>query len=286
MRNYVFITPFVEEEFFLDVRKGIDDAAKMLRVKADFVGDKGCDFDVLNGLLKKSVAEGIDGIALNIIDPYRFNEATEVAMEKGIPIVAFNTDVREGGNMRLSGVAQNFFEAGKSAGMRAARKLPKGAKVLCTLHDSDTYPLEKRLEGIRAGLGAGFTVSVLVTGNTPQLAAESVYDYLKKDGETTGIVGTGQSDTEGSGMAAQRIGRPVYVAGFDTSPRILDMVATGIVDFTIDQQPYLQGFYPLLQLHHWAEYRLAPDNIDVGNAMIDSSNCEEIADARKRLADG
>jgi simple sugar transport system substrate-binding protein len=37
--------------------------------------------------------------------------------------------------------------------------------------------------------------------------------------------------------------------GYDLTPITQQLLAAGEIDFTIDQQPYLQGFYPILQLY-------------------------------------
>ena len=42
--------------------------------------------------------------------------------------------------------------------------------------------------------------------------------------------------------------RGVRAGGYDLLPRTLQAIADGHLDFTIDQQPYLQGFLPILQL--------------------------------------
>ncbi len=42
--------------------------------------------------------------------------------------------------------------------------------------------------------------------------------------------------------------RGVRAGGYDLLPRTLRSIADGHLDFTIDQQPYLQGFLPIFQL--------------------------------------
>ena len=37
--------------------------------------------------------------------------------------------------------------------------------------------------------------------------------------------------------------------GYDLTPVTQQLLATGEIEFTIDQQPYLQGFFPVLQLY-------------------------------------
>ena len=38
-------------------------------------------------------------------------------------------------------------------------------------------------------------------------------------------------------------------AGTTSFPEILKLMKAGHIDFTIDQQPYLQGFFPVMQLY-------------------------------------
>ena len=40
----------------------------------------------------------------------------------------------------------------------------------------------------------------------------------------------------------------VHGGGFDLLPRTLELIRDGFLDFTIDQQPYLQGFYTVMQM--------------------------------------
>jgi simple sugar transport system substrate-binding protein len=41
----------------------------------------------------------------------------------------------------------------------------------------------------------------------------------------------------------------VKAGGYDLDPKTQALLADGQIDFTIDQQPYLQGFLPVLELY-------------------------------------
>jgi len=66
------------------------------------------------------------------------------------------------------------------------------------------------------------------------------------------------------------------VAGYDLSPTILRLVEQGTIAFTIDQQPYMQGFYPVVQLALWRRYGIRPSNIDAGATLITAENVEQV----------
>jgi simple sugar transport system substrate-binding protein len=43
--------------------------------------------------------------------------------------------------------------------------------------------------------------------------------------------------------------KDVKAGGYDTLPKTLELLKADQLDFTIDQQAYLQGFYPVQQLY-------------------------------------
>ena len=85
-------------------------------------------------------------------------------------------------------------------------------------------------------------------------------------------------------MALERTAekRNYYAAGFDLSPEILRLVKEGMIDFTIDQQPYVQGFYPVVQLALYCRYGIAPSNMDSGAGIISRENADEVMEFSAR----
>ena len=70
-------------------------------------------------------------------------------------------------------------------------------------------------------------------------------------------------------------------AGFDLSPNILRLIKAGHIRFTIDQQPYTQGFYPVVQLALYCRYGLVPSTMDAGAGIIDGSNVERVIELNR-----
>ena len=65
--------------------------------------------------------------------------------------------------------------------------------------------------------------------------------------------------------------------GFDTSPQIVQAFKDGWVQLTADQQPFLQGYLPILSLCQQVVYGLAPLNVDTGAGFVTPSNYEIVA---------
>lgn len=69
----------------------------------------------------------------------------------------------------------------------------------------------------------------------------------------------------------------VFNFGFDTSPQIVEAFKGGWVQLTADQQPFLQGYLPILSLCQQVVYGLAPLNVDTGAGFVTPANYEIVA---------
>lgn len=267
----VFIAPCVDEDFFLPVKQAAGEAAALLDVSVDFIGTQDVDVPAQIAMLRKAAAV-YDGIALSIPDPAAFRPAISDVMDNGVPVVAFNIDDPQ--SRRLSAVCQDLYHAGVTLGERALPHLRPGAKVLFTLHSAGISALDARMKGMLDALCAReINYLTTVTGTIPATAASVISAQLDLEPDIQAILCTGQADTEGAGLAVckrRQRGR-YYLAGFDVSILIIDMIKTGVIDFTIDQQPYAQGFYPVVQLVLYLRKGIYPSNIDTGALIVDQS---------------
>jgi len=65
--------------------------------------------------------------------------------------------------------------------------------------------------------------------------------------------------------------------GFDLSPAILEGFREGYIQLTSDQQPYLQGFLPVLSVFLTERFQLSGIVFDTGLGLIDKNNFEDVA---------
>ena len=76
----------------------------------------------------------------------------------------------------------------------------------------------------------------------------------------------------------------IKLATFDLSPDVIQAVRRGQIEFAVDQQPFLQGYLPILFLTQYQRYGLLPDRGEIvatGPTFVTREN----ADAVGRLAD-
>jgi simple sugar transport system substrate-binding protein len=82
-------------------------------------------------------------------------------------------------------------------------------------------------------------------------------------------------------QAAGRKAGDIFNFGFDTSPQIVEGFKGGWVQLTADQQPFLQGYLPILSLCQQVVLGLAPMNVDTGAGFVTPKNYEIVAELAK-----
>ena len=280
-----FVTCAVNAKFFGPVKRGMTDAAAMMGVHCDFLGTEAVDVEAQAQMVRRAVADGYDGIAVNIIDPEAFDGVIQQALRQGVPVVGFNVDDHATPNPRLSSVNQRLYDAGQTLARYLLPYIPEGAHVLMTMHDEGVSALEDRLRGEQAVLKSkNVRWTVVVSGNDSVKGAEVIAQALKDNPDIRIVLGTGQADTEAAGRAieASFAGQGYWSAGFDLSPTTLRLIQAGHMRCTVDQQPYIQGFYPVLQLTLYLRYGIVPSDIDAGAAIIDKANVDQVIELNRQ----
>jgi simple sugar transport system substrate-binding protein len=66
-------------------------------------------------------------------------------------------------------------------------------------------------------------------------------------------------------------------AGFDLSAPIVDGINSGYIDIVIDQQPFIQGYMPIVQLYLSTKFGMAGLAMDTGAAFVTKANIDAVA---------
>ncbi len=69
----------------------------------------------------------------------------------------------------------------------------------------------------------------------------------------------------------------VFFAGFDMSPNTAKAIKDGYQDLVIDQQPYLQGYLPILNICLTKKFGFSGLDINTAGAFVDPKNVDAIA---------
>src|SRR6266516_4657070 len=152
--------------------------------------------------------------------------------------------------------------------------------------ENNTGAARWRQNGAIAYIGQDETLAVQAAGRRATTFVEPGQDGASDAATTSDIVGILRSHsnidgifTLGSGYAldalraAQEAGRSIKVGTTDISTEVLSDVKSGRLLLTIDQQPYLQGYYSVMIAVDYVRYGLAPvGQITTGPLLITPKN--------------
>jgi simple sugar transport system substrate-binding protein len=276
--RFVFVNHATTNPFFVPTRYGIADACSVFGVASEWTGSRRSDVAEMVAAMRRAVREGADGIAVSVIDPVLFNKATAEALDRGIPVVSYNADGGRG-NRRLAYVGQDLYQSGLMFGARISELVHAG-DVFLFIATPGQLNIQPRIDGARDAIqdsGKPITVHVVATGaqvGQERARIEATYRAHKR---LRGMFAVDGGSTQGVAevMRAHRLHqRGVRAGGYDLLPGTLAAIAGGRLDFTIDQQPYLQGFVPIQQLflHLYSGGLVSPAETNTGLKFVTRAN--------------
>ncbi|HEY7604140.1 MAG TPA: substrate-binding domain-containing protein [Gaiellaceae bacterium] len=250
--RFVFVSHDTLDPLLVATQFGAQDAAALVRCTTEWTGSPHGSVKETVSALRSAISKKADGIAVAVLDARSIAPAAEAATRAGIPLVAFNVDSGSSGR-RYAYVGENPRASGVNVGVEIARLAPTGTVVLFAPQQAKTWT-ERRLQGILTGLAAArrapaaTVVRLSGDANEQQGLVEKAY---MRERSARGLFAVDGPGTLACGQAISHLGlraKGVKGGGYDLLPDDLELVAKGTLDFVVDQQPYVQGFAPVLQL--------------------------------------
>jgi simple sugar transport system substrate-binding protein len=270
--------------FWVIVRNGVDAAERQMNVQVDYEAPDVYSLQRMIKLIDAAVASKPDGLVVSLPEP-GLAPAIRRAVRAGIPVVSINSgsDV-----YRSLGVLAHVGQPEDRAGLAAGRRLARAGvrRALCVNQQVGNQGLDARCAGLaRAMRAVGGSSRVLgiddQSPDTPRRIGAAVasggFDGVLATNATGGLAAV-------DGVAGVRDGGHVAIAAFDLGPDVLSAVRDGKLLFAVDQQPYLQGYLPVVMLANRARYGLFPaqgDTVATGANFVTRAN----ADATIKLSE-
>jgi len=258
---------------------GAEEAARLFQVDLTYVNADGDAARAAN-LIETAIADKQDAVLPTITVPDALDAAVQKARDAGLVVIVQNIDDPEHGkgNAREVFVGQDFIVSGHMIGERMINEhgLKQGDHCLLPVEFPElTYAIE-RAQGVQSALEpAGITSEVIGTGTVDAEALNIISQSLLANPDITCIIGLGTTPTTVAPDAADEAGRPgIPNGGFDTNPKIMENIMAGKTTATMDQQPFWQGFLPVMFAAYEVRYGLHPADFNTGNNLIDKSNGE------------
>jgi len=291
--RFTFVNHVTTNPFFTPTQYGMADAASLLGItNPQWTGSQNSIVAEMVNALNTAISAKADGIAVAVVDKNAFRAPIDQALGAGIPVVSYNADGARGdpGSHRLAYIGQGLYESGYALGQRALQQVDSG-DVVAFIATPGALNIQPRIDGAQqafkdSGKPVKFTA---VATNADVTKGLSIIDaYAQGHPNLSAMLAVDAGSTSAVGQVVKKYnmrGKGLKVAGgFDLIPETLAGIKDGSLDYTIDQQPYMQGFLPVLYLYMYkiSGGLLAPSETNTGLLFVTKDNVAAYQNTKTR----
>jgi len=251
-QHYTLVNHVTTNVFFTPTQNGAADACKLLGTSYTWTGSATSNVSEMVNSINSAVSSKVQGIGTTLISPTAFNGPVQAALKAGIPVVAYNADEPQTG--RLSYIGQDLFVSGQQMGDQIVKLLPNGGEIALFIATPGAANIQPRIDGAKDTLKSHSNIKydVVATGAAVPAELTVINSWAQSHSSAKGMFAVDAGSTQGIAQTIQKQGlkpKGWVGGGYDLTPITEQLLAAGYIEFTIDQQPYLQGFLPILQLY-------------------------------------
>ncbi|MFC7527610.1 sugar ABC transporter substrate-binding protein [Actinoplanes sp. GCM10030250] len=291
--KFTFVNHVTTNPFFTPTQYGMEDAATLLGIeKPQWTGSQNSIVAEMVNATNTAVSAKVDGIAIAVVDQNAFRGPVDKALDAGIPVVSYNADGARAdpGTNRLAYIGQGLYESGYELGQRALQVVESG-EVAGFIATPGALNIQPRIDGAQQAIkdsGKPITFTPVATNADVTRGLSIIDAYAQGHQNLAGMLAVDAGSTSSVGQTVKKYdmrAKGLKVAGgFDLIPETLTGIKEGNLDYTIDQQPYLQGFLPVLALYLYklSGGLLAPSETNTGLLFVTKDNVVPYQDTKTR----
>jgi LacI family transcriptional regulator len=195
-------------------------------------------------MIRALLDDSADGIAIDALDSPEVREAVNDAADADVPVVAYNSDLK--GSRRVCFVGQDLFKSGQVAADLLARFVGRRGKIFVLNGFNGFEAHRERLNGFLSVIEAeypGVEVAAVEEGMDDDfISYDRTLQALKRHPDIQGIYAVA-AGIRGLGKALGESGGAggVRVVCNDLVPETTKLIAEGVIDASIVQDPISQG---------------------------------------------
>jgi simple sugar transport system substrate-binding protein len=273
------------------LRKGAEQAAEDTGAEVEFISS-GWDFGRMTEQFRQAIASKPDAISFmgHPGDP-AVEPLAEQAKDAGIFVDYSNVPPKE----TIANVGGGFVGAdlsfqGESLAEKAVTDFGLEAGDQAIVMDAFGVPgrEDRGLGAVKALEEAGLVVEKVTaadeTSADPNTLTPQFVAAVKQQGDTKLVILPGGPTLGATPQyldAANIEPGDIKVAGFDLGPTVIEAFKQGAVQLTADQQPFYQGYVPIVSLCMQKQYGLSPLTVDTSAGFVTEENYELVEDLVK-----
>ena len=304
--------------YWFAVENGMKDAARILGVKAIFDAPIEADAAKQAQKIQSYIIRGVDGIGISPNDPEAIKVVVKKALEKGIPVITFDSDAP--GSGRYVYLGTNNYNGGYECGKLMARFIEKykpdkdTIKIAILTGGLAALNLNQRIQGFKdalaeyskkSGKKIVYVADPFPCNDDTAKAIQIIRDVMKKYKDLDGWFMSGgwplfaPKETVISALGGKERVKDLLTVGFDTLPPELELVKAGAVKGLVGQRPYDMGYLSIMVLYNMATFGVEntlkllpkvknPDGtwdyiIDTGVDVVTQENVDEFMEIATKI---
>lgn len=264
------------DTFWDKIRAGAQDAASKLNIDLKYSNNENGPEQAT--LVQNAIDSKVDGLAVTLSNADAVIPVAKKAADAGIPVVVFNQgfdQYKQAGAKMYFGSDEDL--AGQTVGKRLTDEGGGAGKTLCVIQAQGSVALETRCAGVKKT--DPNTENLQVNGADLPSVSATIGSKLQQDKSITNVVTLGAPIAAAAMQAKQTTGSQAKIATFDLSPDAAKAIQDGQIEFSVDQQPYVQGYMAVTAL--WLNLTNGNDigggkPVLTGPSFVDKSNIAQI----------
>jgi LacI family transcriptional regulator len=196
----------------------------------------------------------ISGLIINPLNDIKIKNAIDEFVDSGIPVITTNSDIPE--SKRMCFIGQDMIRAGRIAGELMGEILNGRGKVAIITGSRDLWSVRERQEGFEKVVEEKYSnievVDVIETYEQRLAVFQKTLSLLETVEDLKGIYITcGGVSEVGKAVRVMNKAKEVKIISFDVYPEIVQLVKEGVINFTIAQDLFAQGYKPIKVLFEY-----------------------------------
>lgn len=239
--------------FWVKVAEGAEDVKTFLadekyNCTVDIISFDDFDGQEFAEAINTCVVKGYDAICtVGVADSIA--PAIDSAVKAGIPVYTFNSET-EKESQRTAFVGQDLYNAGVLVGETLADLMGGEGQVGIITGYYNVHAHELRRQGIEEALGKVEGIEIVgdvENHDSGDEAYTATKNFITANPDIKGIAVTA-GGPHGAAKAIEELGMQdqITLVCFDTTDEIVSYLKSGIINATVDQDPYGQGSDPII----------------------------------------
>ena len=278
--RFTFVLPQAANEIWGVAKEGFEDACKAYGVEANVVAPmKPNDINEMNSLVETAIAEGVDGVITQAVNPQGQAPAFDKLDAAGIPYCLVNSDAPDSKRLGFIGTGA---ELGRVAGeaivaamdgkeIRVATALWAPSAVLAIAIKDAYYAAFAKNAG-------GYKEMVIIDTQSDQLKTTSDYQNAFATSPDINVcINVCGFGAAAAAKAVKEAGlKDVLIMGIDDIQETLDGIREGTIFATMTQNFYRMGYEPVTWLNNFKTTGATPENVvnDSGTLVVTMANID------------